>query len=118
MGKKPELPKGCVGFRFLGKPKKGHSNSKRLSKINHVFFYTHSACTPYYTLNEMAEKLSEKLKNFFELLNLKTNLTQLGIGREHFRDMAARATKNGTRQIGHYFPLDEKRIEEVLEMAV
>ena len=71
-----------------------------------------------YTLNEMAEKLSEKLKNFFELLNLKTNLTQLGIGREHFRDMAARATKNGRRQIGHYFPLDEKRIEEVLEMAV
>jgi len=81
---------------------------------NRVFGVDYCDFTP----KEMAEKLSEKLKNFFELLNLKTNLTQLGIGNEHFREMAARATKNGTCKIGHYFPLDEKGIEEVLEMAL
>ena len=30
----------------------------------------------------------------------------------------SRATKNGTCKIGHYFLLDEKGIEEVLEMAL
>ena len=81
---------------------------------NRVFGVDYCDFTP----KEMAEKLSEKLKNFFELLILKTNLTQLGIGNEHFREMAARATKNGTCKIGHYFPLYEKGIEEVLEMAL
>ena len=72
----------------------------------------------HHTQGEMAQKLSDKLKAFFELLGLETSLTQLGIGREHFEEMANRATKDGKRPVGHYFLLDERRIVEILEMAL
>ncbi|MCI8514172.1 MAG: iron-containing alcohol dehydrogenase [Lachnospiraceae bacterium] len=70
-----------------------------------------------YTETERARILSDKLKGFFKSLNLKVSLTELEIGREHFEEMADRATKNGVQTVGHYVPLDKKRIIDILEMA-
>lgn len=70
-----------------------------------------------YSETERARILSDKLKEFFRSLNLKVTLTELGIGREHFEEMADRATKNGAQTVGHYVPLDKKRILDILEMA-
>lgn len=61
--------------------------------------------------------LSEKLEAFFKKLGLKTSLAELGIGSEHFEDMADRATKNGTQTVGHYIPLDKQRFIEILNLA-
>lgn len=71
-----------------------------------------------YTEEERAEALSEKLKEFFAFLKLKTTLTELGIGTEHFREMAERATGNGTKTVGHYVELDAERFQEVLKLAL
>lgn len=70
-----------------------------------------------YTEEERALILSEKLKDFFVKLRLKTTLKELGIGREHFEEMADRATRQGTQTVGHYVPLDKKKFIEILEMA-
>ncbi len=69
-----------------------------------------------YTEEELAQILSDKLKEFFLSLGLKTTLTELGIGREHFAEMAQRATRNGN--VGHYVSLDEKKFQEILEEAL
>ena len=71
-----------------------------------------------YTEKEMVLMLSEKLKEFFKKLNLKTNLTEFGIGKEHFKDMAMRATNNDTSTAGHYMPLHAKEFIEVLSLAI
>ena len=70
-----------------------------------------------YTEEESALILSEKLKEFFVRLGLKVTLAELNIGREHFNEMADRATKGGKQTVGHYIPLDSKRIEDILELA-
>lgn len=70
-----------------------------------------------YTEQECAQLLSEKLKDFFQLLHLKTTLSELGIGEEHFEAMADRATKNGTQTVGHYVLLDKKKFIEILNEA-
>lgn len=56
-------------------------------------------------------------KKFFVRLGLKVTLAELNIGREHFNEMADRATKGGKQTVGHYIPLDSKRIEDILELA-
>lgn len=69
-----------------------------------------------YTQEEQAKLLSDYLKEFFRSLKLKTSLSELGIGREHFKEMAERATRNGN--VGHYLPLDQERFQAVLERAI
>lgn len=71
-----------------------------------------------YGEEERAEILSEKLKQFFVSLNLKTTLTELEIGSEYFEIMADRATKNGKQTVGHYLPLDKEKFVRVLELAI
>lgn len=70
-----------------------------------------------HTEQERAECLSGYLKAFFVSLDLKTSLTELGIGSEHFEEMADRATRNGTQTVGHYVPLGREKIKEILELA-
>lgn len=69
-----------------------------------------------YTQEEQAKLLSDYLKEFFRSLKLKTSLSELGIGREHFKEMAERATRNGN--VGHYLPLNQERFQAVLERAI
>lgn len=69
-----------------------------------------------HTEEELALILSDRLKEYFVLLDLKTTLTELGIRREHFEEMAKRATRNGN--VGHYVPLDERKFREILEEAL
>ncbi|MDD7403556.1 MAG: iron-containing alcohol dehydrogenase [Butyribacter sp.] len=71
-----------------------------------------------YTEEERAVQLSEKLKEFFQILHLKTTLTELGIGSDDFETMADRATKNGTQTVGHYVPLDKEKFVAILEYAI
>lgn len=65
-----------------------------------------------------AEILSGKLNEFFKLLNLKTTLSELNIDSKDFETMAQRATQNGTQTVGRYIPLDQKRIVEILQLAL
>jgi len=64
---------------------------------------------------ERALILSDKLKEFFEKLSVKTTLSELGIDDRDFEVMAARATRNGS--VGHYEPLDKAGIINVLNLA-
>ena len=71
-----------------------------------------------YTERERALILSDKLKEFFgHDLGLATTLKELGVGREHFKEMADRATNNDASPVGHYVPVDVKRFVEILEAA-
>lgn len=70
------------------------------------------------TDTEMALLLAEKLESFYKKLNLKTTLTEFGIGKEHFDEMAMRATNNDTSTCGHYIPLHKKEFIEILNMAL
>ncbi len=65
---------------------------------------------------ERARILSEKLKDFFRKLGLKTSLTELGIDDKDFEVMAGRATRNGT--VGHYVPLDAGKFVDILKLAL
>ncbi len=65
---------------------------------------------------ERALILSEKLKDFFRKLSLKTSLTELGIDDKDFEVMAKRATRNGT--VGHYVPLDKDKFIDILKLAI
>lgn len=71
-----------------------------------------------YTPTEMAIKLSSSLEQFFKMLHLRTSLKEIEIGQEHFTEMAARATSNGKNMVGHYIPLDENMIIEILNIAL
>ena len=65
---------------------------------------------------ERALILSEKFKDFFTKLGVKTTLTELGIDDKDFKVMADRATKNG--KVGHYVPLGSDDIVEILKIAL
>lgn len=65
---------------------------------------------------ERALILSEKLKDFFTKLGVKTTLTELGIDDKDFKTMGDRATRNG--KVGHYVPLDSDGIVEILKIAL
>lgn len=67
---------------------------------------------------EMTLILADKLNKFFKKLKLRTTLTEFGIGKEHFKDMAMRATNDDKNAVGHYVPLHVKEFIEVLELAV
>ena len=71
-----------------------------------------------HTEEENALYAAESVKALYKSLGLKTSLTELGINEEHFDEMAAQATKNGTSPVGHYVPLDEKRFKEILKLAL
>ena len=68
-----------------------------------------------YDEKERALILSDKLKDFFVKLGLKTTLTELGIDDKDFEKMAKRATRNGT--VGHYQKLDADSIVKILKLA-
>ncbi|MCR5420840.1 MAG: iron-containing alcohol dehydrogenase [Lachnospiraceae bacterium] len=72
---------------------------------------------PYdYTEVERAYILSNKLKDFFKGLGLKTTLTEFSIDDRDFERMALRATKKGN--VGHYKQLDANTIKEILKLAI
>ena len=65
---------------------------------------------------ERALLLSEELERFFKSLGLKTRLSELGITDKDFETMAARATAGGN--VGHYVPLDARKIIDILKIAL
>ncbi len=65
---------------------------------------------------ERALLLSEELEEFFKSLGLKTRLSELGITDKDFKTMAERATAGGN--VGHYDPLDSKKIIDILKIAL
>lgn len=72
---------------------------------------------PYdFSEKERALLLSEELERFFRNLGVKTRLSELGIDSKDFEIMAQRATAGGN--VGHYVPLDAKRIVEILNLAL
>lgn len=71
-----------------------------------------------YTDSERAEQLSEKLEEFFRLLKLRTHLSELNIGNEHFDIMADRATAGGTKTVGHYIDIDKNTFIDILNFAL
>lgn len=71
-----------------------------------------------YSEEEMALILAKRLKAFFLSLGLKTTLQELGISEEHFETMAKRATNDNASTVGHYIPLDSKKIIEILHLAL
>jgi alcohol dehydrogenase YqhD (iron-dependent ADH family) len=74
---------------------------------------------PYnYTEKELAYILADKLKEFFQSLNLRTSLTEMEIDDAHFEEMANRATHNDTAPVGHYVPLHVKEFVEILKLAI
>ena len=66
--------------------------------------------------SERALILADRLESFFRFLGVKTTLTELGIDDKDFEIMAKRATRNG--KVGHYEPLDEESIREILKLAI
>ena len=91
-----------------------HKPKKLAQLANRVFGVDYYDHTP----SQMALKLSKSLATFFKLLGLKTTLTELGIGDKDFVLMANRATKGGKNPVGHYLPLDESRIIDILQLAL
>ena len=70
----------------------------------------------YFSEKERALLLSEELEEFFKSLGLKTRLSELGITDKDFKTMAERATAGGN--VGHYVPLDSKKIIDILKIAL
>jgi alcohol dehydrogenase YqhD (iron-dependent ADH family) len=71
-----------------------------------------------YSQKEMAYKLSTSLEQFFKHLHLRTSLKEFNLGNEHFKEMATRATSNGKNTVGHYIPLDEEKIINILNITL
>lgn len=94
-------------YMALNKPKKLAQLANRLYGIDY-----HD-----YTEKQMAFLLSQRLKEFFSSLNLRTTLGELNITEEHFEAMALRATNNNTSTVGHYIPLDKDKFIEILHLA-
>ena len=65
---------------------------------------------------ERALLLSEELERFFKNLGLKTKLSELGIIDKDFEVMANHATAGGN--VGHYVPLDARKIIDILKLAL
>lgn len=71
-----------------------------------------------YTQTEIIELSIEKTKNFFTSMGMKSNLSELSISSEHFKEMAMRATKNDTQHIGHLKSLNSDDIIQILNLAL
>lgn len=91
-----------------------HKPEKLAQLANRVFHVDYHD----YTLREMALRLSAELEQFFRSLQLKTHLTELGIDDTDFVTMALRATNDGTETVGHYIPLDQNKMIEILHLAL
>lgn len=66
---------------------------------------------------EVAEEAIRRTENFlFTQLGLKSSLTEVGIDREHFTDMAKKACNNAT--LAGFKPLQEKDIVAIYEMCL
>ncbi len=69
-----------------------------------------------YNETQRAYILAERLELFYKKLGLKLRLSELGIDDRDFEVMAKRAVRNGP--VGHYLPLDDKAIIEILRLAL
>lgn len=88
-------------------PKKSAQLANRIFNID----YNH------YTEKEMTLKLAEKIEEFIKMVGLRTRLFELDINEEYFEEMALRATRDDSVEIGHYYPLNKDKIIEVLKLA-
>lgn len=71
-----------------------------------------------YSTEEMALMLSDKFKEFFKALGLKTSLREMNIDDSHFEDMALRATSNDTTTVGHYLSINKDIFIEILNLCM
>lgn len=71
---------------------------------------------PALSQRELAEKAIEKTRDFFTSLGLPATLTELGIGPEHFQDMARKARTAGFDQT--FVPLSVEDIVHIYEMSL
>ena len=99
---------GYIRYMSDKNPKKIAQFCNRVFNIDYISF----------TESEMCIILAEKLEKIFKDLGLKTKLSELNINSDHFEEMANRATNNNSSTIGHYYPLDNKKIIEVLELCL
>ena len=66
---------------------------------------------------ELATKGIEALENFFKENNIPSTLTELNIGREHFKEMAEHACRGG--RLEHSFvPLNSEDVEKIFEACL
>jgi len=59
-----------------------------------------------------------RLEAFYQRCGLAVRLSALGVGKERIEEMAAKATKGGSRTIGNFVKLGQKEIVEVLTLAL
>ncbi len=91
-------------------------NEKTVSKYVQFgvnVFGIDAALPPMTIARESIRRLSDF---FFNTLGLKRNLTELGIGREHFATMARKACAGGV--IPGFKPLNQADIEKIFEMCL
>ncbi len=91
-----------------------HKPERLMQLANRVYGYDYHD----YSDTDLAMKVSEELERFFTFMGLKTNLTDLGVKESDFKEMASKATKGGKINVGHYMPLDEEKIIEILKLAL
>lgn len=71
------------------------------------------------TETERASALADLVERFFRSLGLKTRLSEFGIDDSKFEEMAEQITATGTDGIvGHYIPLDQHRVIDVMKLAL
>ncbi len=91
-----------------------HKPERIAQLANRVFGYDYHD----YSEKEMALKVADELERFFTFMGLKTRLRDLGVQEKDFAEMASKATKGGTSPVGHYMPLDEAKIIDILKLAM
>ncbi len=91
-----------------------HKPERLMQLANRVYGYDYHD----YSDTELAMKVSEELERFFKYMGLKTTLTELDVKESDFEEMANKATKGGKIEVGHYMPLDEEKIIEILKLAM
>ena len=71
-------------------------------------------------IERAGEMAIEEVVNYFRKLEMPTSFTELGIGvqpEEVLQDMAMRATRGDTIQLGSFRPLNAQRALEVYRLA-
>jgi len=59
-----------------------------------------------------------RLEAFWSSLGLSIRLAGLGIGSERIEEMAAKATEDGSRKLGHFLPLGRDEVQEIYRLAL
>lgn len=67
---------------------------------------------------ETIDLMIEKLEGFFRTIGMPTRLSELGIGSEHFAEMAAKAVEIKKNNLGSYVRLSAEDVEEILNIAL